>query len=133
VKKDIEFPEYTKLHMAVTPGETDTDLWEVFLINTGDEILKNVLVSSSGYGLNELGEKLETGTLRHFHEVVLANQSLPIEKIDPSVFHLTNEYWISYWINGNLYDRRFLFVPDSLSFQNCIYVNVLEKEAVLHA
>jgi hypothetical protein len=133
VKKDIEFPQYNKLHMAVTPGETDTDLWEVFLINAGDEILRNVLVSSSGYGENELGEKIETGTLRHFHEIVHVNESIAIEKIDPGVFHLTNEYWISYWINNNLYDRRFLFVPESLSFQNCIYVNILEKEAVLHA
>jgi hypothetical protein len=133
VKKDIAFPENKKLHMAVSPGETDDDLWEVFLINTGDEILRNVLISSSGYGQNEAGEKIETGTLRHFHEIIGVQQSIPIEKIDPSVFHLTNEYWISYWINEKLYDRRFLFVPDSLSFQNCIFVNILEKEAVLHA
>ncbi len=119
--------------MAASPGENEADLWDVFLINAGNETLKNVLISSSGYGHNELGEKVQTSTLRHFHEIVEINQNLGIEKIDPSVFHLTNEYWISFWINDVMYDRRFLFVPDSIHAQNCIFVNALEKEAVLHA
>jgi hypothetical protein len=133
VKKDINFPENKSLHMAISPGISETDLWEVFLINAGEKALKNVLISSAGYGENFIGEKIQTSTLRHFFENMDINSCKEIEKIDPSVFHLTNEYWISYWIDEKLYDRRFLFVPDSLSPQNCIFVNLLEKEAVLHA
>ena len=131
MKKDIEFPENQNILIAIAPSEFEQ--WDVFLINKGSEKIDNLLVTSSGYGFNENGEKISTSTLRHFYDNFEPNSVLSIEKIDPSVFHLNNEYWISYWIGGKLYDRRFLFVPESISLANCIFVNILEKEAVLHA
>lgn len=131
MKKDIEFPENQNIFIAIAPSEFEQ--WDVFLINKGSEKIDNLLVTSSGYGFDENGEKISTSTLRHFYDNFEPNSVLSIEKIDPSVFHLNNEYWISYWIGGKLYDRRFLFVPESISQANCIFVNILEKEAVLHA
>ena len=131
MKKDIEFPENQNILIAIAPSEFEQ--WDVFLINKGSEKIDNLLVTSSGYGFDENGEKISTSTLRHFYDNFEPNSVLSIEKIDPSVFHLNNEYWISYWIGGKLYDRRFLFVPESINQANCIFVNILEKEAVLHA
>jgi hypothetical protein len=131
MKKDIEFPENQNILIAIAPSEVEQ--WDVFLINKGSEKIDNLLVTSSGYGIDENGEKISTSTLRHFYDNFEPNSVLSIEKIDPSVFHLNNEYWISYWIGGKLYDRRFLFVPESINQANCIFVNILEKEAVLHA
>jgi hypothetical protein len=131
MKKDIEFPQNENILMAIAPSEFDQ--WDVFLINKGSKAIKNVLVASTGYGFDENGLKISTSTLRHFFDDVDAVSVQAVEKIDPSVFHLNNEYWISYWIDGNLYDRRFLFVPESISSKNAIFVRILEKEAVLHA
>ena len=131
MKKDIEFPENTKVTMAMAP--TELDQWEVFLINNGDQILKNVLAATTGYGFDKVGNKISTSTLRHFFDEIEANSIQLVEKIDPSVFGLHNEYWVSYWIEGKLYDRKFIFVPESITNQNCIFVKALGKEAVLHS
>ena len=131
MKKDIEFLENQDVLMAVAPSEFEQ--WDVFIINKGSMAIKNLLVASSGYGFDDAGEKITTSTLRHFYDELKPNTFQAIEKIDPSVFHLNNEYWISYWIDERLYDRRFLFVPDSISASNCIFVRILEREAVPHA
>jgi hypothetical protein len=131
MKKDIEFPQNEHLLMAIAPSEFEQ--WEVFIINKGSEKIDNLLVTSTGYGYDQNGEKVSTSTLRHFYDNFEQNSVKEIEKIDPSVFHLNNEYWVSYWIGSKLYDRRFVFVPESISLKNCIFVPFLEKEAVLHA
>jgi hypothetical protein len=130
MKKDIEFPQNQNLVLAIAPS--DFEQWDVFLINSGSKPIKNILVSSSGFGFDDKGDKISTSTLRHFFDDLNGASFLAIEKIDPSVFHLNNEYWISYWIEGTLFDRRFLFVPDSITKQNCIQVNILNKSAILH-
>lgn len=130
MKKDIEFPENKNLHIAIAQ---DGELWEVVLINNGQEHLRNILVASTGYGLNEQGEKIQTSTLRHFFEELSSEQFLIVEKIDPAIFHLTNEYWVSYWIQDRLYDRCFLFVPESINTNNLVEISILGRKAVLHA
>ena len=131
MKKDIDFPQNQNVVLAIAPSEFEQ--WDVFLINNGSEEITNILVSSSGFGFDDKGEKVSTSTLRHFFDNLEGVSFLAVEKIDPTVFHLNNEYWISYWIDGTLFDRRFLFVPDSITEQNCIQVRILDKLAVLHA
>ncbi|MCP9767786.1 hypothetical protein EGI22_07660 [Lacihabitans sp. LS3-19] len=131
MKKDIDFPQNQNVVLAIAPSEFEQ--WDVFLINNGSEEITNILVSSSGFGFDDKGEKVSTSTLRHFFDNLQGASFLAVEKIDPTVFHLNNEYWISYWIDGTLFDRRFLFVPDSITEQNCIQVSILDKSAVLHA
>lgn len=131
MKKDIDFPQNQNVVLAIAPSEFEQ--WDVFLINNGSEKIANILVSSSGFGFDDKGEKVSTSTLRHFFDNLEGVSFLAVEKIDPTVFHLNNEYWISYWIDGTLFDRRFLFVPDSITEQNCIQVSILDKSAVLHA
>jgi len=38
-----------------------------------------------------------------------------IEPIDPNVLHLNNEYWVSYYIGSQIYDKRFVFVKLNFS------------------
>lgn len=131
--KDIEIPETKDVSVAICPNLEGDEQWEVHLVNNGNESLKNILVNSSGFGTKEDGEEVKTSTLRHFFDEVDALASIQIERIDPSVFSVNNEYWISFWINDKLFDKRFLFVPGSLHEKNLIFVSLLEKEAVLHA
>jgi hypothetical protein len=133
MKKDIEFPEYKDLHLLAIPGESPDDLWEIMILNSGSAFLDNVIVSSNGYGQDESGQSIATSTLRHFFQHLDPQQSISVEKIDPKVFGLTNEYWISYYIGNSIYDKKFLFVPGSLVQENLVFIELLEKEAVLHA
>lgn len=129
---DIEFPEVKNVTIAVIKDEEDEAPWKVYLINRNQFPIENTLVSSKGYGTKE-GEKQKTSVLRHFLETVPANQSALIELIDPGVFHLNNEYWVSYYVGSAIYDKRFLFVPDTISEDNLIFIKELEKSGVLHS
>ena len=108
------------------------DQWKVYLINNNDADLENTLVASKGYGEKE-GEKQMTSVLRHFLETVPAHGNAIIEPLDPSVFHLNNEYWVSYYLGSQIYDKRFVFVPDSICDQNVILIKELGMEGVLHS
>lgn len=129
---DIEFPEVKNVTLAVIKDEDDGSSWKVYLINKNQFAIENTLVSSKGYGTKE-GEQQKTSVLRHFLETVPANQSALIEPIDPGVFHLNNEYWVSYYVGNSIYDKRFLFVPDTICEDNLTFIKELDKQGVLHS
>ncbi|HZY78596.1 MAG TPA: hypothetical protein VFE50_03675 [Cyclobacteriaceae bacterium] len=130
MKKDLEIPEVKNVTVAVIRESDGT--WKVYLLNNNDFDLENTLVSSTGYGEKE-GEKQKTSTLRHFLETVSARSSALIEPIDEKVFHLNNEYWVSYYIGRQIYDKKFVFVPETICEENLIYIKELEKEGILHS
>ena len=134
MKKDIEIPEVKNVTVAVTREKNilNQDEWRVYLINNNPFALENTLVASKGYGEKE-GEPQRTSTLRHFLETVPAHGAVLVEPLDEKLFHLNNEYWVSYYIGNQIYDRRFVFVPDSISEANLTFIKELNKEGVLHS
>lgn len=133
MKKDIIIPPVVGVQVAVARklNLINEYEWSVHLINRNQQKISNIMVTSSGYGSSDT-EEIKTSTLRHFFEVLDANSSLQIELITPEVFKLSNEYWVSYWQNDQLYDKRFVFVPDSISDKNIIEITALGLEGVLH-
>ncbi len=131
---DIAIPEVKNVTLAAAriknPGESEE--WKVYLINKNDFPIENTLVASKGYGEKE-GEEQRTSILRHFLETIPAHSSALIEPIDPSVFHLTNEYWVSYYHGSQIFDKRFVFVPDTLCEKNLSFIKELDLEGVLHS
>lgn len=133
MKKDIIIPPVVGVQVAVARklNLLNEYEWSVHLINRNQQKISNIMVTSSGYGSSDT-EEIKTSTLRHFFEVLDANSSLQIELITPEVFKLSNEYWVSYWLNDQLFDKRFVFVPDSISDKNIIEITALGLEGVLH-
>lgn len=129
---DIEFPEVKNVTIAVVKEDLEENSWKVYLINKNEFPIENTLVSSKGYGVME-GEKQKTSVLRHFLETIPANESALVESIDPAVFHLNNEYWVSYYVGSAIYDKRFLFVPDTICEGNLTFIKELDKTGVLHS
>lgn len=132
--KDIDIPEVKNVTLAVARKKNigEADEWKVYLINNNDFPIENTLVSSSGYGERE-GMKQRTSTLRHFLETVKPHSSMLIEPIDPGVFHLSNEYWVSYYVGKQIFDKRFVFVPDTICEENLTFIKELDMEGVLHS
>lgn len=132
--KDIEIPEVRNVTLAIArdqpPGAQAE--WKVYLINKNDHPIENTLVASKGYGEKD-GEKQQTSVLRHFLQTVPSNSATLIEPIDPAVFHLNNEYWVSYYIDKQIFDKRFVFVPDSIRPENLTFIKEIEMEGVLHS
>jgi len=134
MKKDITIPEVKNVTLAIVREKNllNHDEWKVFLINNNNFPINNTLVASSGYGEKE-GETQRTSTLRHFLETVPANGNVMVEPLDEKLFHLNNEYWVSYYIGNQIYDRRFVFVPDTICEANLTFIKELDKEGILHS
>lgn len=113
-------------------NELNEAMYNVYLLNLRDDIMEGIIVTSTGYGENlETGEKIRTSILRHSLEILLPEEVAKIEPIMEEVFHLANEYWISFWVNEVMYDKKFVFLPDSISDENMVYIKQLDKKGVI--
>ena len=128
MKKDIDFSPVKNVHVVIARTEEG---WKVFIINRNAEKLENVMITSKGYG-EQKGESQATSTLRHMIPYLDPGMYALVEPIDESVLHLTNEYWVSYFINGQVFDKKFIFVPDSIIEANLSFIEELKMRGILH-
>ncbi len=105
-------------------------IWYVYLINLKKEPIENVMVTSKGYGEKD-GEQIKTSTLRHMFPVVKDSAYVLIEPIDEATFGLNNEYWLSYYVGKEIYDKKFIFLPESIVDSNFIKLPILNKPGVM--
>ncbi len=132
MRKDIHMPKVSGVDVAIIQEMEGLDSWKVYILNNNQFEIDNVLVSSKGYGTID-GEKRKTSILRHLIGKVEANDYALIEPIDSSVFKLANEYWVSYYANNQLFDKKFVFVEGSIKEENLIEIELIGKKGVLHA
>lgn len=104
--------------------------WAVYILNLKNETISNVLITSKGYG-EKGGKQVKTSLLRHFIGDLAPNTSAGIEAIDTQVFGLTNEYWLSYYIDKEIFDKKFIFLPESIVEGNMIRIPILNKPGVM--
>ena len=117
--------------VAVVPENIeDQNGWMVYLVNLKNSSLENVIVSSKGYGEID-NRNIKTSTLRHFIEKVEPHTFTKIEPIMEDVFGLANEYWVSFYINKTIYDKKFVFLPESIQENNFITIPFLNKKGVM--
>ncbi len=132
MKKDLpdNIVENVSIAVVMESATPEAKTWNVYLINLKNESIETVLVSSKGYGERD-GEAVKTSTLRHSIGDVASHNYAMIEMIDEQVFGLTNEYWLSYYINGQIFDKKFIFVPESIVESNLIRIPVINKPGVM--
>lgn len=134
MKSDIEFPKVTGVLVVAVLKKNDETLdngWYAYLLNRNDVEIKNVMVSTKGYGfINE--ERRNTSVLRHFIGDVEAGGYALIEPISDDVLPLNNEFWVSFYMNDSLFDKKFIFVPDSIVAENTSNIPELNLQGVMH-
>ena len=127
MKGDIEYPEVRDVSVAAVLEDAG---WSVYLVNQKNVRLEGVLVSSRGYG--KIGDAdVETSVLRHFLETIEPKSFVKIEPIMEDVFRLTNEYWVSFYIDGMIYDKKFIFLHETINSAFFTTVPIIEKKGVL--
>jgi hypothetical protein len=134
MKEELLGPKVENVGVAVIQSinEEKEKEYTVYLISLRDDIMEGIIVASTGYGENTTtGEKIKTSTLRHGIEVLLPNEIAKIEPIMPEVFGLSNEYWVSFWVEEVLYDKRFVFPAESLIEENFKYLDAFKRKGVL--
>jgi hypothetical protein len=128
--KDIVFPEVEDIAVAVVQEIEGLDEYNVCLINLKFSDITNVLITSTGYGLIN-DQQRKTSTLRHYFETVKQHDYLVIEPITKEVFGLSNEYWVSFTLNGQLLDKKFVFLPETIVESNFVNVPIINKKGVI--
>jgi hypothetical protein len=132
MKKDIAPPLVEDIGIAVVKelNELNETEWNVYLVNFKKEKIEGVLVTSHGYGrLNE--EDVKTSTLRHFLDEVEPKSFVKFEPIIETLFGLNNEYWVSFFIKRVMYDKKFIFLPETIKEENFILIPYINKKGVM--
>lgn len=130
--KDIPQRKVEDLAIAIMPPESGNldDLWDVVLLNFHEYPILSVLVSVRGYG--EIGgQAKKTATFRYFIEELSSMREHLLEPIQPEVFELTNEYWVSFSLGNHLYDKKYIFVRGSIDPENFTTIPFLNRKGVM--
>jgi hypothetical protein len=130
--KDIPKLEVEDVAIAIVEEENELaeKMWNVYFINFKDKILKTVLVTSKGYGTT-LGEEVKTSTLRHLLGDIEPKSFQLIEPIMDNLFCLDNEFWVSFVLNGELYDKKYVFPADTIVEEKYINIPLVNKRGVM--
>ena len=133
MKKDIQINKVEHVSIAIAKSTSSTGgvEWQVYIVNYNDFPIDMVLISSRGYGEID-GEEKKTSVLRHSIEKIGGCEFEVIEPIDPALFCLTNEYWVSYYIDGKMRDKKFIFLPDSVREDHLQLIPWINKDGILH-
>ncbi len=133
MKKDIIRYNVEGVYVAIArkPGESGDFSWYVYLINDNQFALSNVLITSKGYG-DLGGEKKKTSVLRQMFEKIDSRSYEVVEPIKPELFALCNEFWVSYYLGSEIYDKKYIFLPESLTDNYISHIDQLGLEGILH-
>jgi hypothetical protein len=132
MKKDIIPPVVEDIALAVIKEQNELaeDVWNVYMLNLKKEMIEGVLVTSKGYGSYN-GENVKTSTLRHFLDEIPARGYAKVEPIMENLFGLTNEYWVSFYLHNVMYDKKYIFLAESIREENFIPIPLIGKKGVM--
>lgn len=132
MKKDIIQPDVVDVHIAVIQetNELGSIEWMAYVINNRNELLEGVLISTRGYGEIK-GEQKKTATFRHSMDELKPKSFKKIEPIPEELFALNNEFWLSFYIDKKMYDKKYIFLPESISDFNSIQIPLVNKIGVM--
>ncbi len=97
-----------------------------YLINNREDEISTVLVLSRGKS-----EDTKTSTLRHGLGNLKPKSAAKVELITTEVLGFTNEYLLTFFAENKLFERKFIFEPNSVSEENVVEIPVLESEGIL--
>ena len=130
--KDIIEPAFDGVGVAVIheEGEENEMVWNVYLINFNNALIDGVLISSKCYGTIN-NEEVKTSILRHMLNEIDALDYGKIEPLHEDLFILNNEYWVSFYLDGKIYDRKFVFVENTIDKSRLAHINIIDKKGIL--
>ncbi|SDL64307.1 hypothetical protein [Kriegella aquimaris] len=129
MKKDIEIPIAKNVYVAIV-REWDDDFlskeWNAYLINDRKNQIEMVFVVSKGFD-----EQRKTSIMRHGLGAVASKSFAKIELLQEDVLALNNEFFVTFFAENKLFEKRFLFSKNSIKEDAIKHISVIEKEGIL--
>ena len=128
MKKDIEIPIAKDVYVAIVREWNKEFLskdWNAYIINNRKTPIEMALVVSKGYD----GD-LKTSTIRYAFKIIAAKTFEKIEMVQEELLSLNNEFYVTYYADNVLYEKRFVFEKNTVNEQNLSTIPLLEMEGV---
>ncbi|MEP2237148.1 MAG: hypothetical protein ABJI22_02230 [Maribacter sp.] len=128
MKKDIEIPVVKDVYVAIIREWNEEFLdkdWNAYVINDKDTAIEMTMVVSKGYD----GDR-KTSIMRHNLGIVEPKSSKKIEVVQEDVLTLNNEFFVTFFANGKLHDKRFVFEKNTVTESNLTVIPLIEKEGI---
>ncbi|MHA7055601.1 hypothetical protein ACWGOQ_0000160 [Aquimarina sp. M1] len=129
MKKDIEIPVVKNVYIAVLKewneefGGYD---WNSYIINDQEISIEMVMVVTKGYDTQR-----KTSLLRHGIGTLNAKSSAKIEMIQEELFSMNNEFAVTFFADGKLFDKKFLFRKNTINEKAFRDLPVMEQRGAL--
>ncbi|WP_378180566.1 hypothetical protein [Aquimarina sp. SS2-1] len=129
MKKDIEIPIVKNVYIAVLKewneefGGYD---WNSYIINDQETPIEMVMVVTKGFDTER-----KTSLLRHGIGTVNAKSSAKIEMIQEELFVMNNEFSVTFFSEGKLYDKKYLFRKNTINEKAFRDLPVMQQRGVL--
>jgi hypothetical protein len=129
MRKDIEIPKVSDVYVAARKTFNEEHLqeeWNVYLINDKEAPLEIVLIVAKGHG-----DTKKTSTMRHKLDLLPAKSFAKIEFIEDSLLALDNEFAVTFFVDGTLYERTFIFPANQINEKNQVILPVMGDPGTL--
>jgi hypothetical protein len=129
VKKDIEIPVAKEVYIAIVKEwneELLSQQWTAYLINNRNTFIEMAIVVSKGYN-----EDKKTSTMRHGIGTLEAKTFVKIELIQEEVLALNNEFYLTFFADNKLYEKKFVFEKHTVKEENTTMLPLMNVEGIL--
>lgn len=129
MRKDFEIPEVSGVYIAAVKEFNEahrTTDWNAYIVNDTPKNLEFILIVSNGYNDQQI-----TSQMRHKLQELPPKSFAKIEFIEDSVLKLTNQFAVTYFLEGTLYEKTFVFKAGSINDSNLGPVPAMLKEGIL--
>lgn len=128
MKLEDLIPKAEGVSMVAVPEHDGT--WQVYIVNEKDGPIDTLMLTSRGYSLQS-SEPVQTSTIRRRLPDLDPQRALKVEMIPADVAKLSNEFWLSYFHDGKMYDKKYIFLEGVLDPELAVDVPVLAKKGVI--
>ncbi|CAM4159877.1 hypothetical protein [Zobellia nedashkovskayae] len=128
MKKDIEIPIAKDVQVAIIREWNEEFLskdWNAYITNNRADQIEMVMVVSKGFD-----EERQTTTMRHSMGTILPSDFKKIELLQEEVLALDNEFFVTFFAEGKLFEKRFLFQKNTVSEKNLSTIPIIEKDGI---
>lgn len=129
MKKDIEIPIAKDVYVAIIHEWNDEFLskdWNAYVINARNTAIEMVLVVSKGFDENQ-----KTSIMRHGIGSIAQKSFKKIELVQEEVLALNNEFFVTFFAENKLFERRFVFPKNSVKTSALKLIPFIQMEGIL--
>lgn len=129
MKKDIEIPEVEGIYVAAVREkheEFQSMDWNAYLINDRPTSVDTVLIVTRGYD-----DKDTTSTMRHSIKELPPQSFAKVEFLQDDVLKLNNEFSVSFFSEGKMYHKKYIFRKNTINEKALQEVPVMGKKGIL--